>query len=126
MYEEYWKSCYSIEKPYSIAYVGTDLDDPDSDGDGVRDGADDSDFDDIPNLMELSRFAASGYFDGDGMTCKADPDLPKPPDTWHPGAYGRVNPFNPCLPMRSRTCAKYVNDATGAPFDGSPNWYSLQ
>ena len=38
-----------------------------------------------------------------------------------------MNPFNPCLPDRnSRTCARYVNDNTGAPFDGSPNWYSLQ
>ena len=31
-----------------------------SDGDGVRDGADDQDHDDIPNVMELSRNAASG------------------------------------------------------------------
>ena len=43
-----------------VAYDGTDIDDADSDGDGVRDGADDQDHDDIPNLMELSRFDASG------------------------------------------------------------------
>ena len=55
--------------------------------------------------MELSRIAASGgLFDGES-TCKPDPDAPKPPDTNHPNAYGRVNPFNPCLPYRkSRTC----------------------
>jgi hypothetical protein len=125
MYAPYWKSCYTIEKPYYVPYEGSDIADADSDGDGVRDGADDQDHDDIPNLMELSRFDASGYFDGEA-TCKPDPDAPKPPDTNHPTAYGRVNPFNPCLPyIKSRTCAKYVNDATGAPFDGSPNWYSL-
>ena len=125
MFEDYWKSCYAIEKPYYVPYEGTDVDDADSDGDGVRDGADDNDHDDIPNLMELSRFDASGLFDGEG-SCKPDPDAPKPPDTNHPNAYGRVNPFNPCLPFtESRTCARYINSNTGAPFDGSPNWYSL-
>ena len=92
-------TCYAIEKPYYIDYQGTDLADGDTDGDGVRDGADDQDHDDIPNLMELSRFDASGgLFDGES-TCKPDPDAPKPPDTNHPNAYGRVNPFNPCLPV---------------------------
>ena len=53
-------SCYSDEKPYHVAYAGTDIADADTDGDGVRDGADDQDHDDIPNLAELSRFDASG------------------------------------------------------------------
>ena len=93
----------------------------------MRDGADDQDNDDVPNLAELSRSDVSqGLFDGES-TCKADPDAPKPPETNHPANYGRVNPFNPCLPARfSRTCARYFNADTGAPFDGSPNWYSLQ
>ena len=39
-------------------YAGTDLDDPDTDGDGVRDGADDQDHDDVPNIMECSRTMA--------------------------------------------------------------------
>ena len=44
----------------------------------------------------------------------------------HEAAYGRVNPFNPCLPNKSsRTCATYYNTETGAPYDGSPNWHSL-
>ncbi len=33
----------------------------DTDGDGVRDGADDQDHDDIPNIAEMSRNAASGH-----------------------------------------------------------------
>ena len=125
MTDLYWKSCYAEEKPYYIGYQGTDIADADSDGDGVRDGADDQDHDDVPNLAELSRYDVSGYWDGESG-CKADPDAPKPPDTNHAADYGRVNPFNPCLPARfSRTCARYFNSDTGAPFDGSPNWYSL-
>ena len=110
----------------TIAYPGTSPTDADTDGDGVRDGADDQDHDDIPNLMELSRIAASGYFDGAG-TCKPDPDAPEPPDTDHPTAYGRVNPFNPCLPVHRLAHLRQVpvNGDTGAPFDDSPNWYSL-
>ena len=49
------------EAPYPVAYAGTNLVDADTDGDGVRDGADDQDHDDIPNIMELSRNAASGH-----------------------------------------------------------------
>ena len=127
MTEAYWDGCYSEEKPYYVDYKGTDIADGDTDGDGVRDGADDNDNDDVPNLAELSRVDVSqGLFDGES-TCKADPEAPKPPLTNHASNYGRVNPFNPCLPARfSRTCARYFNAGTGAPFDGSPNWYSLQ
>ena len=51
----YWKGCYPSEGEYPIPYAGTKAYDADSDGDGVLDGADDQDFDDIPNIMELSR-----------------------------------------------------------------------
>ena len=72
MYDAYWNGCYAIEKPYYIGYEGTDLADADSDGDGVRDGADDQDHDDIPNLAELSRIAASGLDDRkNGKDCQA-------------------------------------------------------
>jgi hypothetical protein len=118
----YWASCYSIEQPYVVAYTGTDMLDPDSDDDGVRDGADDQDHDDIPNLMELSRIAASGLDDTDGP-CTPLAGLP---DSYHSAAYGRVNPFNPCLPEFSRTCTRHPDFGSGgAPFDGSPDWYSL-
>ena len=115
----------TIEKPYYVEYAGTDLADADSDGDGVRDGADDKDHDDIPNLMELSRYAASHCFDGKSRVHARLDDLdPKAPR--HPDAYGRVNPFNPCLPaIWSRTCTTHPNEDTGAPFDDSPNWWSL-
>jgi hypothetical protein len=150
----YWASCYSDEKPFSIVYGGTNLINPDTDGDGVRDGADDQDFDDVPNMMELSRFRASGYLDtedfikdhvsqvGSGAGCVADADLEKSkddPDTPqdeslqpfplnHKDVYGQVNPFNPCLPdPTSRSCPRFFEEGeVPAPFDDSPHWWSLQ
>jgi IPT/TIG domain-containing protein len=130
----WWGSCYPAESRYYITYADTDIADPDSDGDGVRDGADDQDHDDFPNLMELSRIAASGHDDRErGQTCVLaeliatrfeDED---PPHYNHPDAYGRVNPFNPCLPLSSsRTCNRFPRfDQEWAPFDQSPDWLAL-
>jgi hypothetical protein len=138
---DYWKGCYTQEKPYFVGYSGTDLTDPDTDGDGIRDGADDQDHDDIPTVMELSRNAASGQSDWDPTKglCHADESLlqpdgsdqdtnPDPPKTLHPGLYGRVNPYNPCLPVTwSRTCEQHPDlENPPAPFDGSTDWFSLQ
>jgi hypothetical protein len=100
----WWTAFHTEEVAYPIAYEGTDVADPDSDGDGVRDGADDQDHDDIPNIDEVSRVLASGMPEG------STPSL---------GHYGRVNPFNPCLPdTGSRTCPIYVPaNGAWAPFD---------
>ena len=139
----FWKSCYEKEQPYKTEYAGTDLVDRDTDGDGVVDGADDQDHDDIPNLMELSRYAASGLVDWDAHDgqCKISSAIPEtvpdgpdsntepdPLEDWHPNAYGRVNPFNPCMPYDwSRTCPAGVTFGDEfAPFDGSTSWFSLQ
>jgi hypothetical protein len=221
MVPSWWADCYASEGAFRISYGGTDVVDPDTDGDGVRDGADDQDHDDIPNVMELSRNAASGLDDtDDGKECKADPDgnftvtggpLPNTSisvtfvgelgnqnvpemtasgtgltggtspavtvstnreggagvderqvvtitgapeggnftltfdgatttaiafdadapkvdaalealfEEDHSDVYGRVNPFNPCLPFRwSRTCPLTVDEHTN-----DPNWHSL-
>jgi hypothetical protein len=129
-----------MEKAWTPGYAGTRIDDADSDGDGVRDGADDQDHDDLPNLMELSRILASSGLDDSEFDkpCKVKKDLVLGidldgdgemdiKDVNHPDAYGRVNPFNPCLPFKdSRTCARHPGfTGAGAPFDGSPNWLSL-
>jgi hypothetical protein len=122
----YWSGCYSREKPYYVPYQGTRVDDPDTDGDGIRDGADDQDHDDVQNLAELSRIAASHIDDRKGGMACVPRDEPKLEEEEHPTAYGRVNPFNPCLPARwGRSCTQYFNADTGAPFDNSPNWWSL-
>ena len=117
MTRRYWDSLYKDEAPYYLGekdYGRVALDDEDSDGDGIRDGADDQDHDDIPNVVECSRFLASGQIGPDA------PDDATP----HPGrpARGWVNPYNPCLPhYRSRTCKQYVGVGAGgktwAPFD---------
>ena len=97
MLPSWWAGRYINEIPYYVAYKGTDIADGDTDGDGVRDGADDQDHDDIHNLAELSRNAASGR--------ELESTL-KPPDPPNPfPAKGHVNPYNPCLPFTgSRTC----------------------
>jgi hypothetical protein len=138
---EYWAGCYSQEKPYPIPYAAPKIDDADSDGDGVLDGADDQDHDDLPNIVEVSRYAASGLVDWQsGSPCRVSDSIqfdttdlngdgkPDNPNANHPNAYGRVNPFNPCLPARdSRTCLLHPGlSGAAAPFDDSPNWLSLQ
>jgi hypothetical protein len=223
----YWTSCYPNEAPDFIEYEGVDVTDPDTDGDGVRDGADDQDHDDVPNLMELSRLAASGLWDalrdckvipnlhstnvtveggplpntvlvtfegelagqdvpemtadgagltdgtvsvsthrqgGDGVDEQQAVTITGPPSDGdftlafdgkvttaleydasasavetalravlsdpklnHSKAYGRVNPFNRCLPADwARICTLHDGfQNNGAPFDDSVNWYSL-
>ena len=144
----YWTACYKMETPHGIDFGGSQVDDADSDGDGVLDGADDQDHDDIPNLMELSRNRASvtvakplGEIDWQfGSTCRISDSIefdevdrngdgkPDSAKELHAMAYGRVNPFNPCLPAtNSRACTAHPGfSGVGAPFDDSPNWLSLQ
>jgi hypothetical protein len=119
---ELWDALYDRETKYYLSYAGTRLDDPDSDGDGVRDGADDQDHDDVPNVMECSRALASQHVE-DPRPPVADPQLGRP---WE----GFVNPFNPCIPHRfSRTCKRYleVGGSTGvwAPFNGEEKYYYI-
>ena len=139
MRPEFWKSCYAKEPQFlGIEFSATNYANADSDGDGIRDGADDEDRDDVPNLMELSRWRASGIDDSDdrikdvfsgngGRPCQLDPDqdleLPN-----HPDAFGWVHVFNPCLPDRdSRSCPRNVTfGQLPAPFaEGTPTWLSL-
>ena len=123
---DYWKACYSKEPPFTVTYAGTSAVDPDSDGDGVLDGADDQDHDDIPNVMEVSRWAASHLDDSIG-TCDPDPTLDSSDRAHHANVYGMVNPFNPCEPnLNSRTCPKVIGFTdVPAPFTG-PYWWALQ
>lgn len=108
----FWKACYPDEGEYPIKYPGTQPYDADSDDDGILDGADDQDFDDVPNIMELSRNMA-------GNVVRHGPCAsPKPAIYAAPPAKALVNPFNPCLPdALSRTCMRHpVIGETVAPF----------
>ncbi|HWK29653.1 MAG TPA: hypothetical protein VNS09_24015 [Solirubrobacter sp.] len=106
----WWAACYSDEGEYPIPYAGTKAYDADSDGDGVLDGADDQDFDGIPNIMELSRNMAGGV--AVNAPCGGTGPYNPPP------LKALVNPFNPCLPdPSSRTCQRHpVIGAGYAPF----------
>jgi hypothetical protein len=115
----WWAACYSAEGEYPIKFAGTSAWDEDTDGDGIRDGADDQDFDDVPNVMEYSRNMASnrplqgpGNCSTNGIT-DVDPLAP---------AWSWVNPFNPCLPdPLSRSCPRHPQIGAGyAPF--LPDW----
>jgi hypothetical protein len=115
----YWDALYNGETPYYLtSYAATRLDDADTDGDGVRDGADDQDHDDVPNLMECSRALAAEIVE-DPRPSEGDPPLGRP-------QRGFVNPFNPCLPHPlSRTCKDYtgVQGSVWAPFNNDEKYY---
>jgi hypothetical protein len=113
----WWDKVYDKETPYYLDLAGTRLDDPDSDGDGIRDGADDQDHDDVPNLMECSRQDAT-HLAFDPKPAIADPPPGRP-------AEGFLNPFNPCLPhLKSRACNRHPSlDNPWAPFNSQDKYY---
>jgi hypothetical protein len=122
MSQEHWNKLYDKEAEYYLTYQGTRLDDADSDGDGVLDGADDTDHDDLPNMMECSRSIAAG------LGYDPRPPVGDPPAdrlTTYIDAF--VNPFNPCLPSwTSRSCPKYVGlEGAWAPFAQGDKYYYI-
>jgi hypothetical protein len=116
----WWAGCFKDEHEYPVSYAGTDPTDPDTDGDGVRDGADDQDHDDLPNLMELDRVAAGGTPQGSCGNPVGTPNS-DPMDVY-------VNPFNPCLPyIDSRTCLRHpAFESPPAPFGADTKLYVLR
>ena len=103
----YWAACYKNEKPYPIDVRGHAISiDPDTDGDGVRDGADDQDHDDVPNLMELQPQLDAALPGLRGPRRRAAARTPA--SRTRSRSHGRVNPYNPCLPyVDSRTCERH-------------------
>jgi hypothetical protein len=116
--QKYWTSLYKDETKYYLAYQGTALDDPDTDGDGIYDGADDQDHDDVPNVMECSRSLAADLAE-DGLPLPSP--IPARPQT------GFVNPFNPCLPhVASRACKRIIPaENAWAPFNPNDKYYYI-
>jgi hypothetical protein len=129
----YWDTIFaSTETKYPLSFAPTDLDDADSDGDGVRDGADDQDHDDVPNIMECDRVLATaiddnadGFLDedpGNATTPRAG-TVPRPKLP----ASGFINAFNPCLPhFSSRTCRQYIEGTPWAPFNANDKYYLIK
>jgi hypothetical protein len=125
MNRELWDRMFKFETKYPLSYAGTDLVDADTDGDGVRDGADDQDHDDVPNIMECNRLLAAGLDqDANGVLDEDAPDASTPRAGLT--ASGFVNPFNPCLPHRaSRTCRSYIDGTPWAPFNPKDKYYFI-
>jgi Bacterial TSP3 repeat len=96
--QAWWTAVYKDEKPYVWrTFAELSAVDPDSDGDGVLDGADDQDVDGYDNFTEMQLNRERGAL--------------------------LVQPFNPCLPDPwSLTCGRYIplDPATAwPPFDTS-------
>jgi hypothetical protein len=138
----WWTGRFGGETPYPVVYAGTSAWDADSDGDGVRDGADDQDNDDMPNILEADRVMSQGPVDadvdpltpaiyledyvaptGDAMGWVVDSRriLDEANLALRRGDMPRawVSPFNPCLPNPwSRTCNRHPAFGGGhAPFN---------
>jgi hypothetical protein len=104
MTQAWWTETYKAtpEKVYPLTYGGVSMTDPDTDGDGIPDGADDEDHDGLSNEFEVARpwnwettYISSGH-SGDNP-------------------YARTQPYNPCKPVFSETCHRhppfnYYND----------------
>ena len=94
---------------YPIPYAGTKAYDADSDGDGILDGADDQDFDDVPNIMELSRNMAGNAPHPGGLrrtrgTSTTRRSRGRPTSTRSTRA---------CRTSCSRTCQRHPDDRRG-------------
>ncbi len=78
----WWTVVYANELPYALRpWAGPDWLNPDTDGDGLKDGADDTDHDGYSDAVEMNGERTNGMW---------------------------VQPFNPCLPdPSSQTCSIY-------------------
>ena len=93
---DWWAAAYKNEPVFAQRpFAQTSFLDSDTDGDGLNDGADDQDNDDVPNIREISRERSGEW----------------------------TNPYNPCLPSPdSRTCPRGMPfGVTWAPFDADGN-----
>jgi hypothetical protein len=80
----------------SRRYAQPSFVDPDTDGDGILDGNDDQDHDGYPNWYEVTRPA-------DWLTTYTSTKFPWPTGT-HTNPLARVQPYNPCKPIKSPAC----------------------
>jgi hypothetical protein len=101
---DWWRARYDgqngpLETPYPDAarrFLEPSFVDPDSDGDGILDGNDDQDHDGYPNWFESDR-------PSDWQAKYTSSLYPYTPGG-HDNRLARVNPFNPCKPIRSSAC----------------------
>lgn len=98
---DWWTANFDTETVYPNAndlFLEPSFVDPDSDGDGIQDGADDQDHDGFTNAEEVRR-PANWQTTYVSVTHDGAPS---------PDPYARVQPFNPCKPVYSSYCHKYA------------------
>jgi hypothetical protein len=104
MLQNWWDKTYDgqngtiKETRYPVDFQETSIFDPDTDGDGVNDGADDQDHDGLSNRFEVARPSNwlgtwLSYWSG-----RSDPFV-SPENPW-----SKTQPYNPCKPVFSHTC----------------------
>jgi hypothetical protein len=113
MLQEWWDSTYDgatfpLETRYINTFPGVSIFDPDTDGDGIKDGADDQDHDGLSNQFEVARPAnwfrlSDGTIPGIWGREYLDPNG-YPFDDPMANPWARVQPYNPCKPVWSATC----------------------
>jgi hypothetical protein len=84
-------------------YLGTDFVDPDTDGDGIKDGADDIDHDGYTNAQEAQR-PANWCATYTSIAVPYDPTPVGSGGSGHNDPTARMQPFNPCKPTYSSAC----------------------
>jgi hypothetical protein len=111
--QSWWTTYVPTAGSFPIAYNGTNWLDPDTDGDGILDGADDQDHDGYTNIEESRPLG--------------DPKAPataQAESVWHfpvEDDNPNVDAFNPCLPNEMSPACPRHPVTTYAPYaDGSP------
>ncbi len=97
--EQYVESTYPGPR-----YTGLDFVDPDSDGDGLLDGADDIDHDGLTNAAE-GRVRRADWCD---VYVSVGPGSSGHSGGPTPDRFARHDPFNPCKPVYSAACHKFI------------------
>ncbi|MEA2473842.1 MAG: hypothetical protein QOE06_1757 [Thermoleophilaceae bacterium] len=100
MLQDWWDKYYDgqsapKESRYPVTFPGVSIFDPDSDGDGIKDGADDQDHDGLTNAFETDR---PGNWSDTWVFAGSYP-FSDPMNPW-----AAVQPYNPCKPIRSYSC----------------------
>jgi hypothetical protein len=126
MTQGWWDATYNgtgifeKETRYVLTYAPVNLTDPDTDGDGVLDGADDQDHDGYTNAFEADRPSdwQSTYV---SLLTNYNPATQTMASGSKP--FARVQPFNPCKPFYSHRC--HLHPPFGYYYDGE-DWEGIR
>ncbi len=97
---------YKYDPVLPRTFLEPDYLDWDSDGDGVWDGNDDQDSDDVSNVDEIGpEYMGPGHPQYE--VCDAENRTQLPINNSRDGSATLRHPYNPCVPYQSRACNRY-------------------